>query len=312
MRRALLLASAAAALSSLGCGAEVPAGGVAAPDAEKKQISRRVDPNEVIPRDLDVVVRMDLARLKEALGPKPEEELATRLTDDPNVGRALARARALTLGLRASHLDQGDHVLVVEGDMKELELDTGEYREERSSNDQIRTFVRDGFVQRRDTALLVRLDERAVAFASPAEADAVMRVLRNGPDEGRGEPAAEGLVSVDVRPRRLDPALEQRFPSISRIVAQIQRVRGVMLIKADSVGIDLDVVAKSEASAVRVARFFEALREGADPQGLSSVLKRLDVEALGTTVHLSVRVPAELLLAVIARSGAAAEPPPPP
>jgi hypothetical protein len=48
-------------------------------------------------------------------------------------------------------------------------------------------------------------------------------VLRDGADERRGDPSREGVVSVDVRARRLPASLERRFPSIGAIGVMLMR-----------------------------------------------------------------------------------------
>ena len=63
------------------------------------------------------------------------------------------------------------------------------------------------------------IGDRALVLVSPVEVGSVARVLRQGPDERRGDPAAEGIVSLDLRAGRLPPHLERRFPSIGAIIA---------------------------------------------------------------------------------------------
>ena len=293
----------------LACGNEVPAGGVRAPE---QPISRRLEPNEVLPGDLDVVVRIDLTRLKEAMGPEPEKQLAARLGTDPAVADALADGRAATLGLRSLDLEAGDHVLVVEGDMKRFELDKTSFEATPSANDRVKIFSRSTPTTRGGAEILVLLDDRAVAFASPAEADAILRVLREGADENRGQPAAEGLLSFDMRPRRLSAELEARFPSIARLVSQVQRIKGTVHVESEALVVRFEVIARSESAAARVTKFLGALREGADPTGVSAVLKSMEVEPLGAVVAVRARIPAVVALAAISGTGPQAPPPPSP
>ncbi len=294
---------------ALGCGPEVPAGGVKAPE---QPISRRLEPNEVLPGDLDVVVRLDLARLKQALGPEPEKQLAARLGTDPAVSDAIAEARTATLGLRSLDLESGDHVLVVEGDMKRFKPDKASFEATPSANDRVKIFTRSTPTTRGGAELLVLLDDRAVAFASPAEADAMLRVLREGADESRGQPVAEGLLSFDMRPRRLSAELEQRFPSIARLISQVQRIKGAVHVEAEALVVRVEVIARSETAAARVTKFLAALREGADPSGASGILKTLEVEPLGAVVAVRARVPAVIALAALAGAGPDPTAPPAP
>jgi hypothetical protein len=272
---------------------------VPGPKAPAQPISRRVAPDEVLPADLDVVVRVDLARLKEVLGPDPEKLIAERLGTDPAVEAALKRGRSATLGLRAGDIETGDHVLVVEGDMKSFEVDRSSFTAQPGVNDRVKVFTRTTATTRRGTEVLVVLDERAVAFASPAEADAVLRVVREGADPKRGQPAAEGLLSFDLRPQRLPTDVERRFPSVARLLSQVQRVRGVVHVESEALVVRLEVVTQSEASADRVARFLAAFRDDADPTGASAVLKKMEIEKVGAAVTVRLPVPALLVVSAI-------------
>lgn len=106
-----------AALLSAACN-EVPKGGVVKSPANvatgKKPrggaISRRLNPDEVIPSDLDTVVRVDIDRLRKALGADFEQQLARRFLEDPIAARAVARSRVLTVAVRAAELEAGDQI----------------------------------------------------------------------------------------------------------------------------------------------------------------------------------------------------------
>ena len=78
----------------------------------------------------------------------------------------------------------------------------------------------------------------AVAALSSPAALATTRLLRDGPDAGRGDPTANGLVSVDVRGHRLPPSLEKKYPSIAVIIAGIVRIRGSATLAEDGVRVE--------------------------------------------------------------------------
>lgn len=292
--------SLAAALLASGCftsSSGVPAAGVDRPPP----ISRRLFPNEVFPSDLDLVVRLDLARLKEGMGPSPEKALASRASTDPLVSKALPSARTLMLGLRLADLEVGDRVIVVEGDLPDLGLEAAGFVEHASNNDKVRIFVRETVPERGDTDAVILLDGAGAAFVSPVETDAVLRVLRDGADPQRGQPVAEGLVSAELRPRRLPFEIIRKYPSISNLIAQVSRVRGVLSLRASGLRVDLEVSTASETSADKVGRFFLALKEGATEGGASSVLRTLEVERVGSTLQLRAPIPVELIAALLER-----------
>jgi hypothetical protein len=275
-------------------------------------MSRRLEPAEIIPADLDVVVRLDLDRMNRGLGAEPGAQVTSRVATDPLVSKALVHAKTVTIGLRASDFLRGDHVIVVETDVSKLAL-PDDFEPVASKNDKVRVLVKKGDAARTETQAVVILDERAIAFVSPIETDAVLRVLESGADELRGDPPREGLLSIDMRTHRLDPALERKYPSFARLVRELRRVRGVAEVREDGLGFDVEIIAKSADAADRVARFLEALRAGAKDEGLSGMLARMKIEPLEASVRVQLTVPAAIVLDAIrdeADAGAGLHPAP--
>src|SRR5690606_33946659 len=101
----------ALSLSLLACGGGGPqrAGG-RAPDAEGAAAARltpRVEPADLLPADLDLVVRVDVGRMRSGLGRAAADELAQRALDelhDETLKSALLRADVVWLGLRLADL----------------------------------------------------------------------------------------------------------------------------------------------------------------------------------------------------------------
>lgn len=294
-RRALFTAGLGVALG--GCH-EVAAGGEPrAPSGA--QLSRRLHPNEVLPADLDVVVRLDVQALRRTLGPTFDQQLASRFSSDPILARAAPRARTLTVALRAADIERGDHVIVLEGDPGDLGLANEGYEAQPSANDKVRVFVRALPGPRDGTEAVVILDERAVVLVSPVETDAVLRVLRDGPDEQRGQPVAEGIVSADIRARRLPHELERRFPSFGRLIAQVTRIKALMAAGDEGLRVETEIIARGDAGAERVRKFLDVLREGASEDGATVVLRRMKIEKLGATVRVTAALPIDVLVALL-------------
>jgi hypothetical protein len=244
-------------------------------------------------------VRVDLTRLKEVLGPDPEKLLTEELRADALAIDALAKGRSATLGLRSADIDTGDHVLIVEGDMKSFVIDERRFSPLPSANDKVKVFTKITPTSRRGTEVVVVLDERAVVFASPAEADAVLRVVRDGADDDRGKPAAEGLMSFDMRPRRLPTIVQRRAPSVAHLLSQVQRIRGMVSVESESLLVRLEVIGKSEGAVERLGRFLSAFRDEADPSGASALLKTLKLEPLGATLAIRLEIPAIMVVAAL-------------
>ncbi|KYF86582.1 hypothetical protein BE20_28675 [Sorangium cellulosum] len=318
-RDARAAAAAAATLIALAlpaCGGEAPR-----PEAQRARIPdgprivRRIEPADLLPADLDLVVRVDVARMRAGLGQAAADELARRALDeapDEALESALRRADVVWLGLRLADLEAGDRVVVLEGRMAGLAPDPDRWapspvaRDVHGVQGGVAVFDRrgDGVAARADTARIVALGDRAVALVSAAEVSSVARVLRDGPDERRGDPAAEGLVSLDLRARRFPASLARRFPSASALVAGVERVRAVASLADDGVRLDAEIVGVDPAGAGRARRFLEVLRDNVEDVRYAELMKALSIEQVERTVRLRWLIPAPLVLALLSRGSA--------
>ncbi|WP_441291447.1 hypothetical protein ACSRUE_14175 [Sorangium sp. KYC3313] len=305
-------AAAAAALMALGlpaCGDAAPrlAGGghpARAASPAGPRVVRRIEPADLLPADLDLVVRVDVARMRDGLGQAASDELARRALDevpDEALESALQRADVVWLGLRLADLEEGDRVVVLEGRMAGLTPDPGRWEPAPAAQDGVAVFDRRGGVagSRADTARIVALGDRAVALVSAVEVSSVARLLRDGPDARRGDPAAEGLVSADLRARRLPPYLARRFPSIGALVAGVARVRAVASLHDEGVRLDVELVGVDAAGAARARRFLEVLRDNVEEGRHADLMKELSIEQVESTVRLRWLFPAPLVLALL-------------
>jgi hypothetical protein len=308
----------------VGCGAEVPAGGVktendpATPPNRSLKVSRRVEPEELLPRDLDFCVRVDLARMKESLGPA-SRDLLRDLADDPLFAKAIEKARAVLIAIRVSDLDAGDRVIAVEGDLGGLEPDVERYQEDDTSNDRVHLYERKGDVKRGDTAAIIALDQRALVFVSAIEVDSVRRVLAKGADKDRPDPPGEGVMSLHYRPRRLAPSLEKKFPSVAKVIRELGEVRGTVNVPAPSsagspdglpdggVVVDFSIQAKSADGARRASKFVDILRTNSEDSGASSLLRGIDSDLTGSSLHVRWVIPPEVVLNAIKRQSKGSE-----
>src|SRR5262249_44121213 len=152
--------------------------------------------------DLDLVVRIDVARMRSGMGASAAQSLsalARKGAGDDALKDALPCADVIWLGGRVSDLESGDHVVVVEGKTCAPDLDPPAWKKGASTNKEVRIFDREDLaVPRAGTAKVVILGAHTAAYVSPVERDSVSRVLRDGPDTLRGSPTAEGILSVDL------------------------------------------------------------------------------------------------------------------
>lgn len=266
-------------------------------------IARRLDPSEILPGDLDLVLRIDVARMRSGIGPAAAAELSARAlkgSGDDVLKDALSCADVIWLGLRLSDLDGGDHVAVIEGKICVPDLDPPAWQPAASANREVKIFDRKGdAAPRSGTAKVVVLGPRTTAFVSPVERDSVSRLLRDGPDKRHGSPTAEGIVSLDLRAGRLPPALERRFPSIGAIAAGLERIRGSVVLADEGLSVSAEILAPTARGAEKALRFLSALRDNvADPR-LAGVMKSLEIEQIERAVRVRLLVPARMVLALL-------------
>ena len=155
---------------------------------------------------------------------------------------------------------KGDGVIAVEqglGDppRRAFDRDTGLSRLQAPSR-RVELFQRDS-AARDEAALYVVLKDKGLVLATPAEVDAVLRVLRDGPDATRLDPPPRGLVSFAGRFRPgAKPPLPAGALSLREVGAGLVRYAGS--IEADDVlRVQAELVYESEkqaATAAEVAR----------------------------------------------------------
>jgi hypothetical protein len=265
-----------------------------------------LEATDVLPVDLDLVVRVDIGRMRSGIGPAAADALARRAVEsgaEPELREALACADVVWIAAHAAEVDGGDRVIVVEGRRCMPELEAARWARVRSANGRLRIFDRRDEAPRGGTARIMNLGNKATVFVSPVELDAVKRVLDAGPDERRGNPTAEGLLSFDLRARRLPPALEKKYPSIAAVLAGVERVRGSAALVDEGLKIDAEVLGKTPAGAALAAKFLDALRESLLPSArFGEVAKQAHVEQVERAVRVKLTVPAKLVLGLLSGS----------
>jgi hypothetical protein len=287
------------ALMNVACGSTVTR------NARSKKNKQHFDAVELFPVDLDVVVRVDLERMRVALGPLADG-LSSRVESEIDVhdelaAKAIERARVAWIGTRLADVELGDRVLVVEGDVDDLRPDSALYQLlDPPLSDSIKTFERRGPLARETTARIHLLGAKTIVFVSGVEVDGVERVLLRGADPGRRDPPADGLVSADIRGRRLPPSLERKFPSIGSIVRGIERARASVTMVDDGLRAEFDMTTASDAASKKLDSFINALREGGQGSRYAQLFDGLHVERVERVVQMKWVVPIETLRKLVA------------
>jgi hypothetical protein len=280
------------------------------PSAPRPVLER---PAEAIPADLDLVVRIDFARVKNALGAELLRSLAEQTPPAGDAASekllvdAIARADTIWVALRpASDLEASDNVIVLRGRFSDLDpLKYGGEPRWRGPVDlgaAVRRYERPAPALRSAPArIYVRLPDLMV-FASAAEIDSVERVIEEGADDPRLDPPEKGALALEGRIGRLSESIAERSPAAARLLAPARRLRAYVDLEASGIQGELELEFELEEQARRAADatalFARALAESGGTA--SRIVGALRVEAVGSTLVVGVGLGAEQLAELLA------------
>jgi hypothetical protein len=244
-------------------------GGAARPLAPRTPAPAFLGPSEFLPADLDLIVRLDAARLRSLASDPPRRALLTDYEQSyPWLKRALGmRAASIWVGFRGEPDGaRSDTVLVVQGDLRawksSLESAEGPSRPWRlKALPALGLSVYERAPSDSDRGSPVRLAlvrDRIGVLASAAEADAVDRIFAGGPEAERLEPPADGALGFALRPRSLLGSIGKAYPALARLAAETRSVRGGADLEADALRADATVEFRSEEAAERSERVLRA------------------------------------------------------
>jgi len=165
-------------------------------------------PVSYLPRDLDVALTLDLARLRQNLPAGATERLLAQGTfggDEPTaqtLGRALERAQRIWIAFRPSaKLTALDSVVVLEGDFggAPSEARLSAFLPGRDLGAGLSVFEAKKVSSRASVARLYSWNERLWIAASTAEIDAVERTVELGASESGLIPPSRGVLALALR-----------------------------------------------------------------------------------------------------------------
>lgn len=220
-----------------------------------------VQPSAQIPVDLDLVLRLDLARLREGVGVPVEQAVRqgwqqTSLDPTGILGHCLSSAQKLWVGLRPSADPlTWDYVLVLEGqfaEVSERRLAEG-FRPPRPLVGGYVVYDAWQVPHRISPARLYLYRDSRMIFASAAEVDAIERVIEGGRYERVTEPPARGLLSFQFPAGRLARRWEASSPKLARLMASAGEASGSIDLTARGVTLDARVSFDDPLHAERVA-----------------------------------------------------------
>jgi hypothetical protein len=247
-RRALLWG-----LSAIACG---PKAAPALPSAPV--VTSAID---FIPPDLDVVVRLDLARLKAALGVTALTALSREVLahdrggqePDELVVASLLAAEQVYLGYRPSSLGAPlDRVLALQGHFDQLLRPPTGFSGVTDLGRDLRHWDRRSAPSSRGgVARVYVLGDRVRAFVSEAELDALERALTGLGSGRRLEPPEEGTLSLAARPALLGRLSGQG--TLRDLLEDAKALRAVADLEADGMRLKCELLLAGAEQAQQLA-----------------------------------------------------------
>jgi hypothetical protein len=251
-------------------------------------------PADAVPPDLDLVLRIDLAKVRAALGPAGVASLrgeagdAVAETREALVQRALEVSDTAILALRPELLPhEADNVLVLAGHFAALGVD----RALRASGwsapvdlgGDVRRFDRDGKVSRSSPARVYAFADERLVFVSTAEIDSVEAVLERHRAPSSLEPQARGVLAFAARLRTLGQTLVERYPELADAIGPAGAVQGVVDSTATGLGLEVSLELPSETSAERTAEALGRIRQAlASTAGkMAAMAHNANIQAVG-------------------------------
>lgn len=267
-------------------------------------------PSDAIPPDLDLVLRIDLGRVRAALGPSAVgmiqglgEASAEPGAPQDLVTQALARAEVV---LVAARLDRGaglDSVVVLEGPLRGLTPPASGWSVPTDLGGDVRRWDRKGPGRRESPARVYAFGDRRLVVLSEAEIDSVEAVIERGMPASTLTPRARGIVAFAGRLRGVRDELAERAPLFAKALGGATRIEGNLEPSATGLTLDLSVELESEASAERARELTESVRElfAAGTGQASEVARSATVTAAGRTVAIRSGVPPSLLMLALSK-----------
>lgn len=303
-RHALRSAALALGLSALACSRET-----LGPPPRAPGLDRLAD---ALPPDLDAVLRLDLGRVRSALGPagvaaikglaeRPVEPGRERAAEAA-VTEALEHADVVLVGLRTEISAAGpDTVIVLEGRFPGRSPAPRGWGAPIDLGADVRRWDRPAPGPRSSPARLYAFGNRRLVFASELEMDAVEAVIERGLAPCAVSAPERGLFAFAAKLRRVQDRLVAKAPLFAEALRSAKRIEGSVEPGPEGLTADVALELDSAASAERAAELFERARAAmSDGEGRSALMARTArVGAVGASVSLRCSLPAEVVLALL-------------
>ncbi|MBI3207205.1 MAG: hypothetical protein IT377_11350 [Polyangiaceae bacterium] len=266
------------------------------------------EPSDAIPAELDFALRIDLAKIRGALGETAFDLLRDKsAARDPVTTDALARADTVWVALRPS--DRGaidDSVTIVRGRFGAIDPHRRpEWGPATDLGAGWRRFDRKGKAPRSEPARIYARGDDVLVFVTVAALDSVERRLEQGVLDDHLDPAEKGVLSVDARPRTLGRLATHHFPTVGRLLERSERLRVTADLDGQGLRAELELELGGESEARAVAESLGSVaRALGQTRGLGAqIAEGLVIEAVGARAVVRLKLPSEALARVVRCAG---------
>jgi hypothetical protein len=283
------------------------------------------EPALAIPGDLDLVMRVDLSRLRDLFGLGFEAALDEMLARTPGADadgdtgrmllRLLSRADTVWLGARPGLSPElTDNVLVARGKFAGLvpEAIGGDPpwdRPERLGGGVLR-YERAAPKLRATPAVIYLREPDRVVLGSTAEIDALELTLERGEGQPPLRAPEAGVVALSARVPQLSQGLRARAPTLTRLLDGADRLSCSVDRRGDDLELVLELSYENASRAADVAGPIEQVLARLAESGFR-FLERVRVQPAGSSVTLTLSLPMERVKALAAcAAGYGCGPPP--
>jgi hypothetical protein len=267
---------------------------------------------ELVPPDLDVVLRLDLARVKAALGASALATLSHEVLARDSAGQepdelvvaSLLAADQVYLAYRPSpSWAPLDRVLALQGRFEPLLRPPSGFGGARDLGRDLRCWeAKVPPATRGGVARVYALGDRMRAFVSEAELDAVERRLEGVESPRRLQPPEEGTLSLAARPRLLGHLAGSG--SLRELLEEAKALTAVAELESDGVRLKLELLLAGAEQAEQLARAGKLVLARALGDAKLAVTVQAESERVLLTAELS-RAELAPLLACVWGAGAA-------
>jgi hypothetical protein len=249
---------------------------------------------ELIPADLDIVLRLDLGRVKAALGAAALSALAGELLargkaeqgpDDLELS-SLLEAEQVYLGYRPSPLWAPlDRVLALQGSFTQLMHPPAGFSGATDLGGDVRYWDAKTPPARGGVARIYAMSQRLRAFVSEAEIDAVERALLGLPSRPRLEPPEEGTLSLAARPALL--GVLAGHGTLRELLESAKALHAVADLESDGVRLKAELLLESADQAEQLASAAKLVLARAGGDSAVRAELRADADRVQLSAQLS-------------------------